>query len=681
MSRIICSLLWVVLVAGPAWARDEEEILEDEFALLEEELIVFTAAGHAQDISDSPSTITVITREEIENTHCLDVPCLLRRVPELDVRRVRPMYQAVGARALAGELSDKGLVLVDGREVNLEAFGIPLWAALPVHIQEIERIEVVRGPGSALYGANAHSLVVAIKTRRFDALGSEAALFAGENGVLSSLVRAGLKLSDWRFTLSAGHETASVNGQPAKQEKQVTRLRLLADRDGSGGRTDIQAGVVLLDGSIFTDMAPVEIRDATLAHLLISHEWEFLHARVWTSLFHTDSYFDLPLVVDLGGSMITIGKVPDNVPILSTNVDGDLHADWSFFEGNRLKGGLNYRWLTLYADSNAQKEIFQHRLGIYLQDEQRLWEQLLLTAGIRFDYNTLTPTTISPRGAANWRVAKGQMLRAAVGQAFRKPSFFNSHAHLDGIEGSGVTPQLGEFFKKNIGNEDLNNESVITYEIGYRGALLDGGLVLEADLFYNQFRHRIVFTNVIEYNSLGFPDLQQTSIQFQNDPSKLDALGGSISIRYDPLESLRLAANYTYREIFIPGSVKLKDLTTQNDNEPAHLANLMIDYRSDFGLRVGTSLYVRSGFEQNRYENGVLLAPRIIIKNPTALVLNGYLSWGFDWGGGPLTAGVRVSNITNVGYRDTAAVMRFDGVEVGGQWLGRQATLFLRGSI
>ena len=143
--------------------------------------VVFTAAKHEQNIADSPSAITVITREQIANTHCTDVACLLRMVPEVDVIRVKPMWAAVGARAFTDFFENRALVLIDGREINDEIFGLVFWQALPVHLDQIERIEVIRGPGSSLYGANAHSLVVSIFTRKIGGNTAEAFLGYGEH--------------------------------------------------------------------------------------------------------------------------------------------------------------------------------------------------------------------------------------------------------------------------------------------------------------------------------------------------------------------------------------------------------------------------------------------------------------------------------------------------------------------
>ena len=108
--RTIVPLLFLLCQIPLAVLADEEEPGDFEELDLEELLdVVYTASKHKQNISESPSAITVITREQIENTYCTDLVCLLRQVPEMDVVRVRPMHTAVGARAFTDEMGESGV--------------------------------------------------------------------------------------------------------------------------------------------------------------------------------------------------------------------------------------------------------------------------------------------------------------------------------------------------------------------------------------------------------------------------------------------------------------------------------------------------------------------------------------------------------------------------------------------
>lgn len=139
--------------------------LEEEFALFAAEDVVYGAAKHEQKISEAPSAVTVLTEEDIRAIGAESIPELLRYVPGMDVEIINPSFYTVGARGFTTEANNLLLVLIDGMEVNIELFGEPFWLALPITIQDIKRIEVIRGPGSALYGANAFAGVVNIITK------------------------------------------------------------------------------------------------------------------------------------------------------------------------------------------------------------------------------------------------------------------------------------------------------------------------------------------------------------------------------------------------------------------------------------------------------------------------------------------------------------------------------------
>ncbi len=668
-----------------------EEELDDEFALLEEEMVVYTAAKHKQDIAESPSAITVITREQIANTHCTDVVCLLRQVPELDVRRYRSLYHTVGARALGVVLSDKGLVLVDGRVINVEAFGMPLWAALPVHLEDIERIEIIRGPGSALYGANAHSMVISITTRKTSSDSAELFLGAGELDTNSLHLRLDKLFGDWRLGLSGGMETSRTWREPNQRDRELFRFRAVLERDWKPSESALHIGLTNFNGILYTALAPGQVDDTYLSYVMLTHRTDWLRSHIWFSMASTDLSLDLPLFY----KDIPLGKWPETISMLSTNLDGDAQVDWSFFEGNLLVAGLNYRWLTFMCEANFPKEIHQHRAGFFLQDEQRLWDQLFVTLGVRFDYNNITPFTTSPRVAAVWRFHQDHLVRLAIGQGFRKPAFMNTSLHIVDVKPSAVTPNLDVFFKYNIGNDQLDNESITAFDLGYRGLLLDGALTVEASAFLNLYRDNIYFVTDIQLDQYGYPDLScneltgecESSMRFVNQGWEIDTVGGSVSLTYRIQKSLRLNLNYTYRYSWYvedsPSGHGLIDTSAgaKYTGEPDHLANVSLHYLSPFGLRLGLALHARSDTRGVGTVDGTLFGEFKKQYNPRGLFASGSVSWRFELGSRWFEAGVRAFNLTNNGFRDAPAVRRTDDVLMGGQLLGRRIFLFVRGEI
>lgn len=664
---------------------EQTDGLEDEFKFLEEDEdeVVYSASKHAQDISESPSAITVITREQIENTHCTDIVCLLRQVPEVEVRRVLPMYFSVGARALAGELGDKTMVLVDGREINNELLGLVFWAGMPVHLDEIDRIEVIRGPGSALYGANAHSMVVSITTRKPDTDRAEVYFGAGEKGRSSTLLRLDRTFGEWRFSLAGSREIANHWRIQDKREREVYNLRLNLAYVGDSSTTSLDMGLVDGKGEVYNGISLSRWNRIYIAHAVLDHSRDWIKARVTFNMM----YGSLEPIIRLNYNDIELGRAPDHMTYNNPSLDAELQVNQSFFKGNLLVAGSNYRWIAMYSDMNDPDQEHQHRVGLFIQDEQRLFDQLTLNLGLRLDYNSITPLTFSPRLAVVWRPVQSQLVRLAFGRAFRKPSFLDTSFHFLGFEGTAAFPELGDFFKNNIGNSDLGNESITVFETGYRGRFLDGALTAEADAFFNMYRDTIAFNTKIETTSLGVPDLTRSTMRFENNGREVNSAGGSISLVYHIKEKLRLYLNYTYRYSWFTASPTTSASTgggAKGDRVPwesAHLANAGFYYLFDCGLRLGASAHFHSARDNTQTENGDLFGDMIVLHNPAHVIYNAFASWRLTTSWGWVEAGLRAFDVFNEGFRDSVAVQRTDGSELGGELIGRRIFLFLRGSL
>src|SRR6266550_1122614 len=170
---------------------------------------VVTASARSSSETKSPASLTVITGDEIRMSGAATVPEILRRVPGVDIAEMNPSDTNVSIRGFNRRLANKVLVLVDGRSVYQDFLGGTFWPVIDVNIQDIDRIEVIRGPGSALYGANAFAGVVNIITRTGDEIaGARASVQAGDHRTFQGGIITGGKTGKLTYKTTFAYDRA-----------------------------------------------------------------------------------------------------------------------------------------------------------------------------------------------------------------------------------------------------------------------------------------------------------------------------------------------------------------------------------------------------------------------------------------------------------------------------------------
>ncbi len=698
------ALLFLLFQPGLSLAQDEEgdlapesavEEVDEEFELLaEEEQVVTAAARHQQTLMESPSAITVITRDHIEHSPCRSVACLLRWVPEIDVRQISAMYVSVGGRALTGEAGDRVLLLIDGREANIETVGPPGFEILPIHLDDIERIEVIRGPGSALYGANAHSAVVAITTRTPAERRPSVLLGTGERGNTTFHTRLEKNLGETRLSLATGGDFADSFQVRSRQDKNVKRVNLRLDRASSAGTLSISTGASFFDGQVHLGLSPGRFQDGVDTYLLGVFSAENWDVRLWFNFSRCDIVPDMPLVF----GDLRIGEFSRPFAFITTRLDGEAERRFELFPGNLLIVGGNYRWITFLSDDNDPATTHQHRAGLFVHDEQRLGDSLRLTAGVRLDYNNITrgdlfgvdfPLAVSPRLAGVWRFAPEQNLRLAFGKAFRKPSFFNTSLHMTNVRGEPGFEGIAEFFRQNVGNDNLGNESITTLEAGYLGRFFGGALSIEAGFFYNRYRDTINYYLDIHTRNVGgiqIPDLQNSRMEWRNAGRDVDTLGGSLSATLYIRDRLRLNANAIYRYSFYVSEIGPDAGPAEGAKgsrvqwEPALRYHLTGSVQPCEGLWTGLAMHGASSTTDARPPGGSILVPRVIVHEKAYTYFDFFAELGFSVAGRRTQAGIQIENVLNQPFFDVASLPLDDGRYMGGELIGRTIFAYLRQS-
>src|ERR1700683_1121584 len=165
-GRVLLCLLILAFLAIPAWPQQNSTDLTTKSLEDLMNVEVTSVSKSEQTLSRTASAIFVITAEDIARSGATNIPDLLRMVPGMDVAQINANTWAVSARGFNGEFSNKLLVMVDGRTVYVPTFGGVFWDVLDIPLDDIERIEVIRGPGGTIWGANAVNGVVNIITKK-----------------------------------------------------------------------------------------------------------------------------------------------------------------------------------------------------------------------------------------------------------------------------------------------------------------------------------------------------------------------------------------------------------------------------------------------------------------------------------------------------------------------------------
>jgi outer membrane receptor for ferrienterochelin and colicin len=681
-------------------SADESDELMDEFAFLEESDVVDSAARHRQEIGMSPSAITVITREDIEASGANTLADLLRLVPGMDVAVASTYVTGITSRLYWTYENNHYLVLVDGREANIELFGQSAFELQPIELEDIQRIEVIRGPGSSLYGANAVAGVVSITTRAVpEKTSGWVRMSGGESAIFIVGARASTRIGNWGFSLSGGGNVGGLFSNPRISGKEVWKLRSVVEyRFSEKRRLLLDAGATSSTG--YTPAVAGDIvGNYPMGTLRLAYESEDLRGHLYWTHTPWDARLEAPL--DYGGVRLArfapfevtghtiVGEVQWTLPTLFEQllliVGGGGRV--SLVDSDQLLDAETYSDITSNRYHQAGIEHFEARTGAFVHGELAPVDWVTVTGGVRFDYNTVTGTFWSPRLAAVFKPAAGHFIRLGLARAFRKPAFMETHIHLmaDFPPDSPITgpdrEKFQEFMTRIVGNPDLENEKLISFEVGYMGQFLEDRLVVSLDLYYNLHTDQIVFGTSIIPNEQGLPDLDLSSVKFDNIAPDIYVIGSELRVRFDLSKTVAFTASWAHREVFDLESGR------NSDESPKNLITLGARFRTSFGL-LG-SLYA---FSRSRFWDMTVPTPAGMMEDLLAMHLDdsmlllSKLAWRWEVpeivgleAGVKLFLPVNLSDLT-VGYYEAGGGISPTGKRYGGEELNRVVIGYLQGS-
>jgi iron complex outermembrane receptor protein len=429
---------------------------------------VTSVSKTAQTLSSAPASIYVITREEILRSGALSVPEALRLAPNLQITQLSSTDYEISARGFgsnreAQNFSNKILILIDGRSVYNPLFSGVSYDSHDVVMDDVERIEVISGPGATLWGSNAMNGVINIITRSAaDTQGTSLRLTAGDQEVAASL-RHG-------WTFDGGAIRAYAKGFE-RGESELTGGAGARDdwrRVQGGVRADFQRGAnsFTLQGDLQgATLNKASLPDVDYTQFDVLGRWEHAGERVTTrvQVFYDRTDRERP---------------PEGVAFELATTDLEFQQSMNLASRHQLVWGLGRRYNEIDIDSTPTLFFVpeSRRLeltNVFAQDTITLNDRWKLTAGLKFERNSYSDWSTLPDLRVAWSPNDASLVWAAASRAVRAPTPFD----VDVREAFGGPVLL-------FGNPDFETEKVWAYEVGYR-AQPSANVSWSASVFYN----------------------------------------------------------------------------------------------------------------------------------------------------------------------------------------------------
>jgi iron complex outermembrane receptor protein len=448
---------------------------------------VTTVSKHAQTLSDVPAAIYVVTQDAIRRSGATNIPEALRGVPGVQVAQMDASKYVVSIRGMGSRYSDKLLVLVDGRSVYTSLFSGVYWDALDLDLALVDRIEVIRGPGGTLWGANAVNGIINIITKSSkDTLGTRVSLGSSTTEPFSVAASSGFQVPNGtvRFSakgsrndaLSTSMNTAGVD------EWSDARAGVRGDWESGGNSLSFTAdGNTTRQGqtNVFPTLTPPY--NQLVGARYDTSDWNFQGK--WERMAGVYKGASLGLSFDHYDRGTTdVAERDTNVAIDFQDpiaISGRLHVIW----GTSYKNEQNTIMSNQYVTSTTPT-VHMQTYGGFAEAEYDLSSRSRLSLGSKFEHNDYTGWEIQPSARLTYKSGPKNTFWAASSRAVRTPSRADEDLNLFTIGGPGPggLPIAYHF----LGNSNMESEVLVAQELGWRYQPSDRYFIDVAG-FYNQY--------------------------------------------------------------------------------------------------------------------------------------------------------------------------------------------------
>lgn len=558
----------------------------DYFDLTPEQLLnaeVLSVSKKAESIATAPAAVYIVTSEDIQRSGVSTIPDALRMVPGMQVARVDSNSWAISIRGFNTVFANKLLVLIDGRTVYNPVFGGVFWETHDLMLEDIERIEVIRGPGGTLWGANAVNGVINIRTKHTrNTQGTEVSALYGdeEQGTLN--VRQGGRFGDagtYRVYAKGFQRDASHKPMGGDTYDEWEGFR-------TGFRADWSDEFTLQGDAYRTNAEQLRPHFSFVAPFAPTKEQTIVYEGVnivgrWTDSRADGSQFSIQSYVDWA-------QRDEPINFIDNRIIYDLEAQYNFASlgAHEITTGAGFRFLAddQEGDNNTAFSPQKRRNNLYsafIQDKITLApDAWFLTLGSKFEHNEFSGYETQPNIRLQWHASQTQTLWSSISRAVRTPTPLETDLTSTLLKTATVRAAF-------VPNDDFKSEKLTAYELGYRQQLTSF-LSVDLAVFYNDYDHLqtvSILAPVPVINGIDPPHLL-VPVKFTNDMTgKTD--GFEAVLNWSANEDLKIAVNYSFLHINLDAL-----LPTQEGGEslyPRHQAGTKIFWNINDDWTLDTS--------------------------------------------------------------------------------------------
>lgn len=586
-QKLAASVAALTLMTQTAYADAQGDL----FNLSLEELIeidIASVSKKSQTLRDVAAAAYVITAEDIRRSGARSLPDALRLAPGVDVARINGGNWAVSIRGFTGRYANKILVLIDGRSVYNAVFSGVFWDTEHVLIEDIERIEVIRGPGAAIWGPNAVNGVINVITRSArDTEGVVAVAEASTAGDWRTGGVIGWKASeDLAFKASVfGQRNAELRILPSdpfaafSPSDEYTAQQFSLRMDATPSSRDDASIIAQYTRGERSELvfSPVDITQPNVLFEDVGDYDSWSIQGVWAHRFSDD----LRLETASAYQSNQREELGSTVEIKSANINVDIHANVG--DGHGVSGGVYLQHDRTETTAGGPINLSPadrttKNWGGFLHSDWALnGDDLRFVLGSTFEDNAFTGFEYQPTARLLWKPTENQSLWAGVSRSVRTPSRIDRDIDFTlGLIPPGTSLNPGPIPVLSVvrGQTTQQSENLWSYEAGYRLSVSDKA-TFDIAAFYNDYdelQTAVPTMPIIEVVN-GAPMLVAPLVATNDGSGR--GLGFEISARWSPIRRLRLDAAYAFLDLDVTtGSAGPGAFIIGDGQAPRHQASI-----------------------------------------------------------------------------------------------------------